>query len=230
MLCEAVGSGSFGRYTVAEVDQRLVDAVRANGNAVTINVAAADGIQAKRLSGIRLCNPRVRGRPGRADCGHSGVRGNGHRRSERHHLLSGRCASIAAMIAEALRPGRQRIIYTAENDNYAAEKLEKEVVEAGRPARRVRPADPEHGDRQDERRDQLRRGNEGAGLVAARPRFRQVRPGGRVQQDPHLPREARRASFGASGFSRRRMTCFRSRKPSCTGTTRSMRCWAFWPG
>ncbi len=131
MLCEAVGSGSFGRYTVAEVDQRLVDAVRANGNAVTINVAAADGIRTKRLSGIRLCNPRV---PADRDEVVAAVRDSEEMAtavpSVTLYAAGGR-ASIAAMIAEALRSGRQRIIYAAENDNYAAEKLEKDVVELG---------------------------------------------------------------------------------------------------
>jgi hypothetical protein len=133
MVCEAVESGSFGSYTVAEVDQRLVDAVRANGDAVAINVAAGDGIRVKRLAGIRLCNPRVR-----ADRDEliAAVRESEEMATAVPSVTmyaAGADASIAAMIAETLPSGRKRIIYTAENDNYAAEKLEKEV--AGRGAR-----------------------------------------------------------------------------------------------
>ncbi|MGA2614655.1 MAG: hypothetical protein ABSG38_14550 [Spirochaetia bacterium] len=128
MLCEAIESGSFDRYTVAEVDQRLVDAVRANGNSVTINIAGPDGVRAKRLSGIRLCNPRIA-----ADRAELVLAI--HESKEMATAVpsvalysAGGDSSIAAMLAEAARPGRQRILYTAENDNYAAEKLEKELA------------------------------------------------------------------------------------------------------
>jgi hypothetical protein len=43
MLYEAQASRAFDDYAIAEVDGRLVDAVRAAGGAVTLNVAAADG-------------------------------------------------------------------------------------------------------------------------------------------------------------------------------------------
>jgi mannitol-1-phosphate 5-dehydrogenase len=131
MLSEAMESGSFGAYTVAEVDQKLVDAVRANGNAVAINVAAGDGIRGKRLSGIRLLNPGVQsGREGLIAAIRESEEMATAVPSVTLYTAGGR-ASIAAMLAEAAVDERQRILYTAENDNYAAEKLEKEMAAFG---------------------------------------------------------------------------------------------------
>jgi mannitol-1-phosphate 5-dehydrogenase len=131
MLCEAVASGRFGRYTVAEVDQRLVDAVRANGNAATINIAATDGIRTKTLSCIQLCNPGV---PADREELVAAIRDSEEMAtavpSVTMYSTGGR-ASISALIKDALGAGRQRIIYTAENDNYAAEKLERELAGLG---------------------------------------------------------------------------------------------------
>jgi hypothetical protein len=131
MLSEAVDSGSFGSYAVAEVDQRLVDVVRANGNGVSINIAAADGIRVKRLSGIRLLNPTVdRDR----DALTAAIRDSEEMATAVPSVslyLAGGPSSIAAMLAEAAVGARQRIIYTAENDNYAAEKLGRDISAMG---------------------------------------------------------------------------------------------------
>ena len=133
MLSEAVDSGSFGAYAVAEIDQRLVDAVRANGDGVSINIAAADGIREKRLSGIRLLNPSV-------DIDRKALIAAVLESEEMATAVpsvslyaAGGPSSIAAVLAEAVtgRPLRRRIIYAAENDNYAAERLEKEVAAFG---------------------------------------------------------------------------------------------------
>jgi mannitol-1-phosphate 5-dehydrogenase len=127
MLLEAAESGRFGRFVVAEVDQGLVDAVRAAGSRASVNVAGRTGIRTRELRNIELYNPRVP--------------------ADREHIVSaiadssematavpsvkiygaGGEASIAAMIAAGARPGRQRILYTAENNNYAAEALQAEV-------------------------------------------------------------------------------------------------------
>ena len=59
LLFEAVESHRFDRFVVAEVDQVLVDAVRAAGNEVAVNIAGRDGIHTRRLPSIELLNPRV---------------------------------------------------------------------------------------------------------------------------------------------------------------------------
>ncbi len=59
LLFEAVLSRSFDRFVVAEVDQGLVDAVRAAGSEVAVNIAARDGVHTRRLPRVQLLNPRV---------------------------------------------------------------------------------------------------------------------------------------------------------------------------
>ena len=127
MLCEAFDAGAFGRFVVAEVDQNLVDAVRAAGNAITINIAGKKGIRAKRMSGIELFNPRV---PEDRAVIVSAV-------TEASELATaipsvtlyaaGGDASIANLIASGVNTDTQRIVYTAENNNFAAEALDSEI-------------------------------------------------------------------------------------------------------
>jgi hypothetical protein len=129
MLYEAMESGSFDRYTVAEVDQRLVDAVRANGSSVSINIAGSDGVRAKRLSGIRLCNPSV---PADRDELTAAIGESEEMATAVPSVAmysAGGHASIADMLVEAAGSDRQRVLYAAENDNFAAEKLENELAE-----------------------------------------------------------------------------------------------------
>jgi len=126
MLCEAVESGSFSRYTVAEVDQGLVDAVRANGSSVTINIAGSRGVSQKTLSDLRLYNPRV---PADRQELLEAIGGSEEMATAVPSVgmyAQGDDASIAAMLAEAAA-GRRRIVYTAENDNFAAEKLDSAI-------------------------------------------------------------------------------------------------------
>jgi mannitol-1-phosphate 5-dehydrogenase len=138
MLCEAMASGNFDEFTIAEIDQRLVDAVRANGNAVSINVARRDGIATLRLAGIRMFNPRVQvdrqavvEALGRADELATAI-------PSVSFYGAGGDSSIAALIAEGAGPDRQRIVYAAENNNFAAEILRAEVLKRVPPERMER--------------------------------------------------------------------------------------------
>ncbi|MBN1510202.1 MAG: hypothetical protein JW955_25365, partial [Sedimentisphaerales bacterium] len=54
---EAFQSGHFRRIVVAEIDQRLVDAVRSNGGTYCVNVAGSDGIETVKIDGVELLNP-----------------------------------------------------------------------------------------------------------------------------------------------------------------------------
>ena len=54
---EAFQSGHFRRIVVAEIDQRLVDAVRSNGGTYYVNVARSDRIETVRIDGVELLNP-----------------------------------------------------------------------------------------------------------------------------------------------------------------------------
>ncbi len=130
---EAFESGNFSRLVAAEIDQALVDAVRANGGSYCVNIARADGIDAVRIDGVEILNPNVQ--------------------ADREQLLAalsesteivtslpsvnfyeaGGDRSVASLMARALASSRARgtIVYTAENNNHAAEILRKSVEEKG---------------------------------------------------------------------------------------------------
>jgi mannitol-1-phosphate/altronate dehydrogenase len=128
---EAFQSGNFKRIVAAEIDARIVDAVRANNGSYYVNVAKADGIETVQIDNVELLNPNVA--------------------ADKQILLdvlaqsteittclpsvdfynSGDTNSTASLIAEGLKDGTAKatIIYTAENNNRAAEILEKAVVQ-----------------------------------------------------------------------------------------------------
>jgi len=140
MLYEAQASGAFDGYVIAEVDARLVEAVRRAGGTVTVNVAAADGIRQRRLEGIRIGNP--------ADSADRDMIVAAIREADEMATAvpsvalygAGGGSSIAAMLAEGVRPGRPQVLYACENNNYAAEILRGELAKHA-PADRTRDLD-----------------------------------------------------------------------------------------
>ena len=129
MICEAQRSGHFSDYLVAEVDQSLVDQVRANGSAVTINVAHADGVEKMNLEGIRVANP--------TSAEDRQIIAQGIRQADELATAVpsvnlygvGGKASIAGLLAENLDESKPRLLYTAENNNRAAEILTQSIAE-----------------------------------------------------------------------------------------------------
>ena len=122
---EAYESGNFSRIVAAEIDQNIVDAVRANKGSYYVNVAKADGIDVQRIDGVELLNPS--------------------NAKDRRILLEVLAQSteittclpsinfydsIAALVADGLKNSKAKatIIYTAENHNRAAEILEETVT------------------------------------------------------------------------------------------------------
>ena len=127
---EAFQSGNFTRIVVAEIDSELVNAVRANKGTYYVNVAKSDGIKVIKVNNVVLLNPNVP--------------------DDKHTLLkiltesteiatclpsvdfyeSGEENSVASLIAEGLKSSKAyaTIIYTAENNNHAAEILERAVA------------------------------------------------------------------------------------------------------
>ena len=128
---EAFQSGNFTQMIVAEIDQELIDAVRANKGRYCVNVAHADRIEVLEIDDVELLNPNVE--------------------SDRKVILqvlaksteivtslpsvnfydSGGPASVASLIADGLTNSdtKATIIYTAENNNQGAEILQKSVAE-----------------------------------------------------------------------------------------------------
>ena len=128
---EAFQSGNFSRIAVAEIDADLVDAVRANNGSYYVNIAKSDGIETIQIDNVKLLNPNAI--------------------ADRQSLLeviaqsteivtslpsvtfygAGRANGVVSLIAEGLKKSsvEATIIYTAENNNHAAEILEKAVGE-----------------------------------------------------------------------------------------------------
>ena len=135
-LYEAFRSGNFSRYVIAEVDPGFVQAVRSAGGRYTINIALPDRVDQATISGVELYNPAIP--------------------ADRQQILraiaesdelatslpsvsffdTGGDTSVARMLAEgfSLRTARRpTIIYTAENNNHAAELLREAVAKHGPP-------------------------------------------------------------------------------------------------
>lgn len=125
---EAAESGHFSEIVVAEIDAALVAAIRGNGNRYVLNVACADRIETVTVEGVTLLNPgdvsdreRLRGALTRAteivtSLPSVAFYGRGGEQS------------VARQIADGLRgDGEPVVIYTAENNNHAAEILERDV-------------------------------------------------------------------------------------------------------
>ncbi|NQT00683.1 MAG: hypothetical protein HQ580_01525 [Planctomycetes bacterium] len=128
---EAFQSGNFTRLIVAEIDTRLVDAVKANNGSFHINVAKADGIETLKIDNVELLNPNV---PADKQILLQALSQSTEITTclpSVNFYESASDNSIASLIAEALksRSTKATIIYTAENNNHAAQILEKAVTQ-----------------------------------------------------------------------------------------------------
>ena len=127
---EAFQSGNFTRIVVAEIDETIVDAVKNNKGSYYVNVAKADGIEVLKIDNIELLNPNV------ARDKKILLRALAESTEISTALPSvdfydsGAACSAASLVADGLK-NRQTgatIIYTAENNNRAAEILEEAVA------------------------------------------------------------------------------------------------------
>jgi mannitol-1-phosphate 5-dehydrogenase len=126
---EAFQSGNFGRIVIAEIDQKLVDAVMANTGTYFVNVAKTNGIEVVRINNVELLNPCVE--------------------ADRNILLEAlsesteiatclpsvsfytmKDNSVALLLAQGLQRSKANatIIYAAENNNHAAEILQDAIT------------------------------------------------------------------------------------------------------
>lgn len=125
---EAFKSGNFKRIVIAEIDPKLIDAVRNNNGSYYVNIASSTGVEAVEIQGIEIFNPT-----------------DDNDRDELVEALSqsteictslpsvnfydSGANSVASLIAQGLQKSSARgaIIYTAENNNHAAEILEEKI-------------------------------------------------------------------------------------------------------
>ena len=129
---EAISSGTFLRITIAEVDSRLVEAIRSNNGSYYVNIAYKDGIRAVRIDGVEILNSTLDRDSGILREALSAATEIVTSLPSVVFYTAGHNNSVAALIAEGLQESEKvpaTFIYTAENNNYAAEILEKSVSE-----------------------------------------------------------------------------------------------------
>ncbi len=117
--------GNFDRIVIAEVDDKIKDAINSTGGKVTINIAADNHIYSESYSNVEVYNPMIDSERKKLVCA----------ASEACELATALPSvkffgPTAGWMREAfeLNPGKQRFIYTAENNNEAAEELQKAVA------------------------------------------------------------------------------------------------------
>ena len=118
--------GNFDRIVIAEVDDKLRNAINSNGGVVTINTAFADCIKPEVIRNVEVYNPNEEA--GRAKLVEAAA--------EACELATALpsvkfFAYCAPWMREGFRmqPERVRFVYTAENNNRAAEELEAAIGE-----------------------------------------------------------------------------------------------------
>jgi len=116
--------GGFERIVIAEVDNKLKDAVNAAGGRITVNIAGDNAVYAETYTNVEVYNPLDASDlkkliAAAADAGELATA-----------LPSVKLfPQIAVWLKQgfAMQPQRRRFIYTAENNNHAAEELEKAI-------------------------------------------------------------------------------------------------------
>jgi mannitol-1-phosphate 5-dehydrogenase len=127
-VAEAFGSGRFDRIVISEIDAGLVDAIGRNRGRYSINVAHADRIETRHIDGVELLNPNDPADHARLSEALSQSTEIVTSLPSVSFYTAGDSRSVAARIADGLRNRSEpAIVYTAENNNHAAEILQDQV-------------------------------------------------------------------------------------------------------
>lgn len=124
IFLSGASKGKFDRIVIAEVDNKLKDAVNACGGNVSINIAKDNAVYAETYANVEVYNPLD------ADDLKKLIEAAADASELATALPSVKFfPQIAAWLKQgfAMQPQRRRFIYTAENHNHAAEELEKAV-------------------------------------------------------------------------------------------------------
>lgn len=116
--------GKFDRIVIAEVDDKLKNAINGSGGKVTINIAADDRVYAETYANVEVYNPNI---PAELEkLIEAAAEGEEFATALPSVRFFAGCAGWLKAGFER-RPERRRFIYTAENHNHAAEELAKAV-------------------------------------------------------------------------------------------------------
>ncbi len=128
MLMEAVKSGNFERFVILEVNGKLVDEIRNNGNSIVLNTATNNGIIKFNISHIEIYNPtdlkdleKIKEAISVADEMSTAIP------SVEFYDMGKN--SIARLLANNINVKKQQILYASENNNYSAKILLDKIKE-----------------------------------------------------------------------------------------------------
>src|ERR1035437_7068022 len=133
-LYEAHASGQFDRFVVAEIMPEVVNAIRNAGGRYRVNIATAQGIEKKEITGITILNPND---PADHEALVQAVADADELATALPSVRfyeTGSAASVISVLADGIARRRSRgekrrsIVYAAENHNHAAEILEAHVI------------------------------------------------------------------------------------------------------
>jgi mannitol-1-phosphate 5-dehydrogenase len=130
-LTEAFNSGKFDRLVVAEVNPARVEAIRQNNGAFSVNIATATERVVQMIEGVEILNPSVPEDATRLVEALTDATEIATALPSVEFFDRG-SPSVAGLLRDALRRkmsqnGPAAIVYTAENNNHAAERLEHDV-------------------------------------------------------------------------------------------------------
>lgn len=115
--------GGFDRLVIADVDVALIQAVRANGGAIQINIASNTAVTTQTITDVEIYNPSV------PEDLEKLIEAVAQADEVATALPSISFFKYLSWVKEGFtrQPERQRFVYAAENHNHAAEELEKIV-------------------------------------------------------------------------------------------------------
>ena len=127
-LWEAHRSRRFDRLSVVEVDQGLVQRVRANGGRLSFNIASKMGIKAVEIPDVEILHPQNDFDLVKQRLSQSSEIGTAIPSVDFYGR--GGVFSIASLLGATQSPTQYRVVYCAENNNHASEVLGAEVRKA----------------------------------------------------------------------------------------------------
>ena len=128
MLLEAKKSGNFNRYVILEVNQKLVEKIKEANCTIYINTATENGIVKSKISDIEIYNPQDVSESKSIESVISQADEMATAIPSIDYYSHGGDNSIVNLLARNLNPDKPQIIYTAENNNYAAEILYHRII------------------------------------------------------------------------------------------------------
>jgi mannitol-1-phosphate 5-dehydrogenase len=124
IFLSGASKGGFEHIVIAEVDNKLKDAVKASGGIISVNIAKDSAVYTETYANVEVYNPLD------ADDLKKLIEAAADADELATALPSVNFfPQIAAWLKQgfAMQPQRRRFIYTAENNNHAAEELEKAI-------------------------------------------------------------------------------------------------------